>query len=132
MASKLTTCFVFWNLHLSHPNTVVRFPSSPSHRLLLPASCKMRQRSLSSQHKKQQIKKASHEQPSTEGDSQPDPDEDSERRKAPLDSLPSINNEILGSTDTGNSDSGENLDSPVLIPETTPSVSQSTNYRYNF
>ncbi|XP_057750018.1 probable starch synthase 4, chloroplastic/amyloplastic isoform X1 [Arachis stenosperma] len=122
MASKLATCFVYWNLNQSHPNTVVRFPSSLSHGLLLPASCKMRQRSLSSQHKKQHIKKASHEPPSTDGDPQPDQDRDSEHREPSLDSLPNVNNEILSSTDTGNIDSVEKLDSPILIPETTPSA----------
>ncbi|KAK7260441.1 hypothetical protein RIF29_26485 [Crotalaria pallida] len=116
MASKLTTCFVCWNFNLTRfncnhsPNAVVvSFPAtSPSHRLL-PASCKMRHRSLryrtlSSQNKKQQIKKASNEQPSTDGtrDTRPNRDEDS---KVSLGTTPNLNKEIFGSTRTENSDS---------------------------
>ncbi|XP_027345236.1 probable starch synthase 4, chloroplastic/amyloplastic isoform X2 [Abrus precatorius] len=106
MASKLTTCFVRWNLrgfncsssssNHSHGNgnrnRVVRVP--------FPASCKMRNRTLSSQHKKQQIKKA---QPSTEGGSHQNHDDDSEHDKPSLhafndDSVESFNPELPDTT----------------------------------
>ncbi|KAK7319296.1 hypothetical protein RJT34_04015 [Clitoria ternatea] len=77
MASKLTTCFVCWNL--STFNTV---STSTSNRVLLrlpfPASCKMRYRTLSSHHKRHQIKKS---QPSTDQDQH---DDDSDHNKLPL------------------------------------------------
>ncbi|KAI4295402.1 hypothetical protein L6164_035451 [Bauhinia variegata] len=78
MAAKLCTCFVCWNLTgLNCKQSSVHFPIH-SQRLLLPTSCKMRQRNLSSQHKRQQIKKASNEQPSLDGDLHSKEDEDSE------------------------------------------------------
>lgn len=81
----------------------------------------------SSQHKKQQqMKKASHEQPSTDGIEVPHPNQD-EETKVSLDTIPNLNNESSGSPHTENSDSVqhtdvENLNDPIL-PQTTPLVS---------
>ncbi|KAK7363272.1 hypothetical protein VNO77_05408 [Canavalia gladiata] len=88
MASKLTTCFVCSNLsgfncssNQSNSNRVVRVP--------FPASCKMRHRTLSSQHKRQQIKKP---HPSAQGSPHnQNQDDDSELHKASLDSVPNLN-----------------------------------------
>ncbi|XP_028760681.1 uncharacterized protein LOC114719374 [Neltuma alba] len=128
MATKLTTCFLCCNLsHLScnHSNAV-RF-SLPSHRFLT-ASCRMRQRNLSSQHKKQQNKKASHEPPPTEGDLHPSEDEDSELRKVSLDGIPNLNKDILDANTDMASDSRdhvqyidvENLNNPAVLAEPAP------------
>ncbi|KAJ7968884.1 Starch synthase, chloroplastic/amyloplastic [Quillaja saponaria] len=102
MAAKLTTCFVsrsFNGLDCKHSR--IRFPLL-SYRIL-PASCKMRQRNLSSQHKRQQVKKAAHELSSTDGDSQLNEDKDSELKKVPMDGLPKMNKKITSSDDNKNS-----------------------------
>ncbi|KAK4259296.1 hypothetical protein QN277_005641 [Acacia crassicarpa] len=128
MATQLTTCFLCWNFtHLScnHSNAV-RFPL-PSHRFLT-ASCRMRQRNLSSQHKKQHIKKASHGPPPTEGDLHPSEDEDSELRKVSLDGIPDLNKEILDTNTDTDSDSSdhieyidvENLNNSAVLAEPAP------------
>ncbi|KAF5752761.1 starch synthase 4 chloroplastic/amyloplastic isoform X2 [Tripterygium wilfordii] len=94
MAAELLTRFLcqgFVRSSAEHAN--VRF-LSPSRRLL-PASCKMRQRSFRSQNKRHEVKKASSEQPPTSEDLPPGPDEDSE----------SINSSVV---------------SPILDPETGP------------
>ncbi|XP_019434543.1 PREDICTED: probable starch synthase 4, chloroplastic/amyloplastic isoform X3 [Lupinus angustifolius] len=117
MALKLKTCLVCWNLNLTSPfncnnhhhhhnNAVLSFPTSTSHRLLH-ASCKMRHRPPRSQQKKQQIKKASKEQPSS-----PNQDDNS---KVSLDTTPNLNKEILGSTHTENSNSGQHTNEEILI-----------------
>ncbi|CAL0329582.1 unnamed protein product [Lupinus luteus] len=118
MALKLKTCLVCWNLNLTSPfncnnhhhhhNALLSFPTSTSHRLLH-ASCKMRHRPLRSQQKKQQIKKASNEKPAS-----PNQDDNS---KVSSDTTPDLNKEILGSTHTENSDSGQhtNDNEEILI-----------------
>ncbi|KAE9600860.1 putative starch synthase [Lupinus albus] len=121
MALKLKTCLVCWNLNLTSPfncnnhhhhhhnnnnNAVLSFPTSTSHRLLH-ASCKMRHRPLRSQQKKQQIKKASNEKPSS-----PNQDDNS---KVSLDTTPNLNKEILGSTQTEHSNSGQHTTEEILI-----------------
>ncbi|TKY59617.1 starch synthase 4 [Spatholobus suberectus] len=69
MASKLRTCFVCWNL--SGFNCVNHANGNRIERVSFPASCKMRNRTLSgSQHKRQQIK------PSTEGGLRQNQDEE--------------------------------------------------------
>ncbi|KAI9127290.1 hypothetical protein K1719_001849 [Acacia pycnantha] len=134
MATQLTTCFLCWNFtHLScnHSNAV-RFPL-PSHRFLS-TSCRMRQRNLSSQHKKQHIKKASHGPPPTEGDLHPSEDEDSELRKVSLDGIPDLNKEILDTNTDTDSDSSdhieyidvENLNNSAVLAEPAPLVYTST------
>ncbi|XP_054777197.1 probable starch synthase 4, chloroplastic/amyloplastic isoform X2 [Prosopis cineraria] len=128
MATKLTTCFLCWNfseLSCYHSNAV-RFPL-PSHRFL-GASCRMRQRNLSAQHKKQQIKKASHGPPPTEGDLHSSEDEDSELRKVSLDGIPNLNQEISDATTDMDSDRSDrikyidvqNLNNPAILAEPAP------------
>ncbi|KAG8637411.1 probable starch synthase 4, chloroplastic/amyloplastic isoform X1 [Manihot esculenta] len=109
MASKLSTWFLsqgFTALNYNfdtNKQTATRF-LLPSHRLL-PASCKMRQRNLSSsQHKRQQLKKASPEQPPNTvgfhsrggggGDDIGDDDNDSETESTAVHSVPSLNLDV--------------------------------------
>ncbi|XP_015876990.2 probable starch synthase 4, chloroplastic/amyloplastic isoform X1 [Ziziphus jujuba] len=97
MAVRLSTWFLrqgFGGLNCKHTSGLLPFPSS--HRLL-PASCKMRQRNLSSQHKRKQLKKASHEQSLTNGDSQPNSDEDSDSEIASVGNVPILNQESISS-----------------------------------
>ncbi|KAF7840433.1 putative starch synthase 4, chloroplastic/amyloplastic isoform X1 [Senna tora] len=143
MATKLTTCFLCWNfsdIKCNH-SSAVRFPL-PSHRFLS-ASCKMRQRNLrlgngkvgvsfgDSQHKRQQIKKASHGQPPTDGDLQPNEDEETEFRKVSLDVIPNLNKETLSTADTDNGDhvehtNAENFSSPNVLAEPAENFSSPT------
>ncbi|KAF3449885.1 hypothetical protein FNV43_RR05964 [Rhamnella rubrinervis] len=97
MAVRLSTWFLnqgISGLNCKHTNARITFPSS--HRLL-PAYCKMRQRNLSSQHKRQQLKKASHEQSLTNGDLQPNNDEDPDCETTSLGSVPNLNQESISS-----------------------------------
>ncbi|KAJ1389724.1 Starch synthase, catalytic domain [Sesbania bispinosa] len=112
MASKLTTGFVCWNLssfNCNHPIRVVRFP--------FPASCKMRHRTLSSQNKRQQIKKTA--QPSTDAVPNPNQDDDSELKEVSLDSnsVPNLNSD----------DSVENLNRPIALPDNTSTTPSAIN-----
>ncbi|GLU13941.1 hypothetical protein SLE2022_305440 [Rubroshorea leprosula] len=66
----------------------------PSHRLL-PASCKVRKRNLSSQHKRQQVKKASRKRIPTTSDQLRSSDEDSEPENSLTQSIPRLNHEIM-------------------------------------
>ncbi|KAJ4703805.1 Starch synthase, chloroplastic/amyloplastic [Melia azedarach] len=95
MASKLSTSFfspfvidfngkTTNNNNNKHLNVRLLFSS---HRLL-PASCKMRQRSFSSQQKRQQVKKGSPEQPPANADLVPNGVEDSESENSLTDGVP--------------------------------------------
>ncbi|KAA8519540.1 hypothetical protein F0562_013836 [Nyssa sinensis] len=100
MAAKLSTCFLSygWNgLICKHSN--VHLPL-PSHRLR-PASCKMRQRNFSSQHKRQQAKKVFPEQLPKNANFQPNSDEDSESENPSADSLSTQNHSIISNDDIG-------------------------------
>ncbi|XP_021676304.1 probable starch synthase 4, chloroplastic/amyloplastic isoform X2 [Hevea brasiliensis] len=100
MATKPSTWFLSQSFTaLNYKQTNMRF-SLPSHRLL-PASCKMRHRNLSSQHKRQQLKKASPEQPPitagfhSSGGADDGDDNDSETEDASLHSVPSLNLDVV-------------------------------------
>ncbi|KAK4589300.1 hypothetical protein RGQ29_020056 [Quercus rubra] len=105
MAVKLSTWFLsqgmISGLNCSSNHSYVRF-FSPSYRLL-PASSKMRHRNLSSQHKKQQLKKASHEQPPTNADFQPNGDEELESENASIINVPILSQELISNDDVDTS-----------------------------
>lgn len=75
-------------------------------RRLPPASCKMRQRNLSSQPKRQQVKKISPGQPSTNSDIQLNGDEDSESENASTDSVSSLDQKFT---------SDDNVDTYITV-----------------
>lgn len=90
MAAKLSTCFLshgWGSLDCKRSNG--RF-LAPSHRLL-PASCKMRHRNFSSQHKRQQTKKVSPDRRPTNSHFQSNGDEDTEPENALADGVSSLN-----------------------------------------
>ncbi|XP_034698177.1 probable starch synthase 4, chloroplastic/amyloplastic isoform X1 [Vitis riparia] len=90
MAAKLSTCFLshgWGSLDCRRSNG--RF-LAPSQRLL-PASCKMRQRNFSSQHKRQQTKKVSPDRRPTNSHFQSNGDEDTEPENALADGVSSLN-----------------------------------------
>ncbi|PON39961.1 Glycogen synthase [Parasponia andersonii] len=96
MAMKLSTLFLSQGLiGLNSKPSNGRLPLSSSYRFF-PASCKMRQRNLSSPHKRQQLKKASHE-PLTNGDFDPDSD------SASTASVPILNQESMSKDEVPNS-----------------------------
>ncbi|KAM4112186.1 hypothetical protein ACJW30_05G121800 [Castanea mollissima] len=105
MAVKLSTWFLsqgmMSGLNSSSNHSTVPF-FSPSYRLL-PASCKMRHRNLSSQHKKQQLKKGSHEQPPTNADFQPNGDEELESENASIINVPILSQELISNDDVDTS-----------------------------
>lgn len=99
-------------LNSKHSN--VRF-FSRSYRLL-PVSCKMRNRNLSSQHKKQQMTKASHEQPPTNADLQPNGDEESESKNASVINVSILSQEIISDDDIDTPD--EDVDTSIAVEHT--------------
>lgn len=105
MATKLSTCFVSYGwsgLNCKHWNGRFLLPN----RRLPPASCKMRQRNLSSQPKRQQVKKISPGQPPTNSDVQLNGDEDSESENASTDSVSSLDQEFT---------SDDNVDTYITV-----------------
>ncbi|PON74029.1 Glycogen synthase [Trema orientale] len=107
MAMKLSTLFLSQGLSgLNSKPYNGRLPLSSSYRLF-PASCKMRQRNLSSPHKRQQLKKASHE-PLTNGDFDPNSD------SASTASVPILNQESMSKDEVPNSITTEHDDAKDL------------------
>ncbi|KAK2642759.1 hypothetical protein Ddye_024522 [Dipteronia dyeriana] len=107
MASKLSsTCFLSpFSVSLNsnnnknnHLNVRLIFSS----RRFLPASCKMRQRSFSSPHKRQQVKKGSPELPQENADFASSGDEDFESGNDSTDSESSLNEEIMDAVENNN------------------------------
>ncbi|XP_052180504.1 probable starch synthase 4, chloroplastic/amyloplastic isoform X2 [Diospyros lotus] len=98
MAARLSTCFLAYGwsgVNCRHWN--VR--SSPSHRLL-PASCKMRHRNLSSQHKRQ-VKKLSPERLPTNAKFQPNSEKDTESATSSADEISNLNHRNESHDDIG-------------------------------
>ncbi|GLU22729.1 hypothetical protein SLE2022_387800 [Rubroshorea leprosula] len=103
----------------------VRLSFLPSHRLL-PASSKMRQRNLSSRHKRQHVKKASPDQIPTTGD-QLNSDEDSEPENSIPESVSSLDHETMHEDKVDTSSVGAELDnvqklSSLAVPSVDSSI----------
>lgn len=94
MASKLSTCFLCngWSRSNCRKSNV-RFPV-PSRRSL-PASCKMRQRNLSSNNRKQQAKKVPLDQPSTNANIHQNVEESAESESTSTNNISSLNQESI-------------------------------------
>lgn len=118
MSVKLSTWFVSEGIGgLSCKHSAVRF--FLPHRSL-PASCKMRQRNFSSQHKKQHLKKASHERTSTNADFQANGDEESETENASIINVPILSQEIIPTDDVDTGIAIEHINAKELSGPTVP------------
>ncbi|KAL5839147.1 hypothetical protein ACOSQ3_011851 [Xanthoceras sorbifolium] len=129
MASKLSTCFLspfLVSQNSSNNNSTdqfnVRFLFSS--RRFLPASCKMRRRSFSSQYKRQRVKKGSPEQPPTNAAFVSSGDEDTEPGDASTDSESSLNEEIVDVAEN-NSVAVEHIDEQDLGSTIVPDLNKS-------
>ncbi|KAL5772017.1 hypothetical protein ACOSP7_011624 [Xanthoceras sorbifolium] len=129
MASKLSTCFLspfLVSQNSSNNNSTdhfnVRFLFSS--RRFLPASCKMRHRSFSSQYKRQRVKKGSPEQPPTNAAFVSSGDEDTEPGDASTDSESSLNEEIVDVAEN-NSVAVEHIDEQDLGSTIVPDLNKS-------
>lgn len=124
MSAKLSTFFVSEGISgLTCRHSSVRF--FVPYRLL-PASCKMRKRNFSSQHKAQQLKKTSHERSPRTADFQPDGDEESESETASIINVPILSQEIISDDDVDMDIVVEHTNGKELSGPTVPDEQKST------
>ncbi|XP_021722897.1 probable starch synthase 4, chloroplastic/amyloplastic isoform X2 [Chenopodium quinoa] len=125
MAAKLHTCFLshgLIGLNTKHSNLYSADFSRHHHRLL-PASCKIRQRNLSSQPKKRQVKKTSPKKHRIDANLEPDGEADVEFGNALINGVSSSKQESIHQDDLNNEVNkevnGDNLDNfPMLDNKT--------------
>ncbi|KAK9267330.1 hypothetical protein L1049_009754 [Liquidambar formosana] len=103
MAAKLSSCFLSHGLSGLNRNEQVnvRFRVPPPR--ILPASCKMRHRNVSSQHKRQQVKKGPPERTPTNTNFQSNGAENSESENALTDSISTLDQESISDDDVDTS-----------------------------
>ncbi|XP_021763949.1 probable starch synthase 4, chloroplastic/amyloplastic [Chenopodium quinoa] len=125
MAAKLNSCFLshgLIGLNTKHSN-LCSADFSRNHHRLLPASCKIRQRNLSSQPKKRQVKKTSPKKLRIDANLEPDGEADVEFGNALINGVSSSKQESIHQNDLNNEVNkevnGNNLDNfPMLDNKT--------------